>query len=246
MIQFNLLPDVKIEYIKAQYRKRLAITISVVVSAVFLGLLILLLLFVKVGQTRHMDALTNDIQAGTNKLKENQDIDKILTIQNQLNSLPRLHNDKLISSRLFDYLVQLTPNQATISDVTLDLEANTLSIKGNADSLSNVNKFADTLKFTNYKVGGTSPKEGKAFSGVVLTNFTVGSETNSTQPSKQVSYEINLSFDPVIFANSMQEDGKPAEVSLIVPKIISTRSELGKPDDVLFDSQPQDKEGGAR
>ncbi len=244
MIQFNLLPDVKLQYIKADYRKRLAITISIIVSAFFLILLILLLLFVKVGQTKHMNSLTKDIEATTAELQKTQDLNKILTIQNQLESLPGLHNDKVISSRLFDYLNQLTPEKATISDVTLDFADSTLIIKGNADSLSTVNKFADTLKFTDFKVDGSNPKEGKAFSNVVLNSFSVSSTSTAGSKEKQIAYEIKFNFDPAIFSNALNAEGKPANVSLTVPSIISTRSETEKPGSI-FDAQPEEIEEGA-
>ena len=188
MTQLNLLPDVKLQYIHARRRKRLVIGLSTIISAFFLLILILLLVYVRFSQPQHMSALTKDIQVATNELKGKQDLDKILTIQNQLNSLPALHDKKVITSRLFDYLSQITPAQATISDVTADFEQNTLAIKGNADALSTVNKFADTLKFTDFKTGGDDSKEGKAFNNVVLKSFSVSSD-GGAQFQAAVTYD---------------------------------------------------------
>ena len=243
MIQFNLLPDVKLQYMKARYRQRLAVTISFLVSGFFLVVMVLLFFFVRVGQTHHMNSLSSDIEATTNQLKETQDLDKILTIQNQLNSLPALHNNKVISSRLFDYLVQLTPKQATISDATLDFELGTINIKGNADSLGTVNKFTDTLKFTDYKSGGAAPLEGKAFSNVVLKSFSITGPEAAGQANKQITYEIDLNFDPNIFANLLDENGKSTDLTLTIPNIISTRSE--KPAS-LFEAQPNEETGASQ
>lgn len=241
MIQFNLLPDVKIDYLKARYRQRVAVTASVVVSSFFLVILILLILFVKVAQPHQMSAVSSDIKKQTEEINKIEDLNKILTVQNQLKSLPGLHDNKAISSRLFDYLVQVTPAQATISDATVDLEANTLSLQGNADSLSTVNKFTDTLKFTDFKSNGADGKEGKAFSNVVLSSFSVATAAGAGQSGKQVTYKIDFTFDPTIFANVKDADGKTADVKLTVPSIITTRSALEKPG-TLFDSQPT--EGG--
>lgn len=237
MIQFNLLPDVKLEYLKAQHRQRMAVTISVIVSAVFLGILIFLLLFVRVAQPHQMNAVSSDIKKQTEEINKIEDLNRILTVQNQLKSLPTLHDGKAISSRLFDYLIQLTPTQATVSDVTLDLEANTLSIQGNADSLSTVNKFVDTLKFTTFKSSGADGKEGKAFSNVVLTSFSVSQTGTGKDAGKQISYTIDFSYDPTIFTNVKDSNGKTADVKLTVPNIVTTRSALEKPG-TLFDSQP--------
>lgn len=238
MIQFNLLPDVKIQYLKARYRQRLAVGASVAVSGFFLTVLILLFLFVRVAQPHQMDAVGDDIKSTTDELNKTKDLNKILTIQNQLKSLPGLHDSKVISSRLFDYLTKVTPAQASISGVAIDFTTNTLSLEGNTDAISTVNKFTDTLKFTTFSVGGDQSKESKAFSNVVLSSFSVATEpTGATNKNKQVTYKIDFTFDPAIFANTKQSDGKPTEVKLTVPKTITTRSELEQPGS-LFEAQP--------
>lgn len=234
MIQFNLLPDVKIEFIKTRARKRLIMIVCGLVSAVTFGLFVLLFLFVRVNQTKHMRDLSKDIKSETSKLQAVPDIDKILTIQSQLNSLPALHDKKVISSRLTDYLTRMTPNQATISDVEVDFEANTMAIRGNADSLVTVNKFIDAAKFTEYKINADGGANGKAFKNVVLQSFSVASEGKN-----ETAYEIALQFEPAIFAQVKKDTTNGTEpVSLTVPKITSTRSATEKPNS-LFAPQPQ-------
>lgn len=243
MIQFNLLPDVKIEYIRTRYRKRLIMFISAAVSGVFLFIFIVLLLFVRVNQPRHMTDLERDIEQTANQIKETEDIDQILTIQNQLKSLPGLNDQKVISSRLVDYLTKLTPNQATVSDVNIDFEASTMSIQGNAADLATVNKFVDTLKFTDYEVNEEDGATGKAFSDVVLQSFPVASGQGG---SNTASYQIDLVFDPAIFKFVKDvKDGKDEAVTLKVPSIISTRSETEKPSN-LFEPQPEPLNGGGQ
>lgn len=238
MAQLNLLPDVKLEFIRAEKRKRMVVGFSFLISAVFLAIFIMLLLFVRVGQKQHMSRIDKDIDTAVAELKTNPELDKILTVQNQLSSLPDLHDKKVISSRLFDYLTQMTPTQATISDVTLDFETGTLTIKGNADSLSTVNKFTDTLKFTDFKVASEPPVEGKAFKEVVLKNFSV---SDGSSGEAEVSYEIEMKYDPAIFANSAPSTDGKSPVTLTVPNIISTRSATQTPDN-LFAPQPKEEE----
>lgn len=242
MAQLNLLPDVKLQYIHARRRKRLVIGVSTIASILFLAIFIILLAYVRFYQPRYMSALTKDIQSTTDQLKQKQDLDKILTIQNQLNSLPGLHDKKVITSRMFDYLIQVTPVQATISDVDADFEANIMNIKGNSDALSTVNKFADTLKFTDFKAVGDDPKEGKAFSNVVLKSFAVSPEA-AEQGQGAITYELEFSFDPTIFANIKGVEGQA--VTFTVPKIITTRSETQKPGD-LFLPQPDSTNEGVQ
>jgi Tfp pilus assembly protein PilN len=259
MIQFNLLPDVKLDYIRARYRKRMIVGLSIISSGVFLSIFVILFLFVRVSQTKHMSDLSKDINSNLKQIQETPDLNKILTIQNQLNSLPAVHDKKVVTSRLIDFLGQLTPQQATISDIDLDYTAGTLTLKGNANNLTTVNKFADTLKFTKYKTSTNPVAESRAFKSVVLKSFSLGAD--AATPGAAVSYELTVQFEPVvdsggqtlathIFAVNIVGDtsngAKPIE--LVVPNIISTRSETEKPTN-LFAPQPASpaaQPGGAR
>lgn len=263
MIQLNLLPDVKMQYIKARRRKRLIMGVAIIASASFLTVFILLFVYVRFAQQKHMTDLSNDITAKTSELQSKEDINKILTVQNQLNSLPGLHDQKTVSSRLFDYLQQLTPADATISDVNIDFLEKKIVIEGNAKEISVVNKFTDTLKFTSYVVNeegneGFAPQcelgdieqtsevnnetqENtqelcRAFSAVVLAEFTLNDEDNN---NPDASYKIELNFDSKIFANIKPPEGQTA-VKLVVPNIISTRSATEKPGE-LFVPQGEDE-----
>lgn len=245
MVQFNLLPDVKQQYIKAVYRRRLISFVCFVLGGAFLLIFILMFLFVRVNQTRHLSNLDKDIDKGVAELRENKDLDKILTVQNQLASLPALHDQKVMTSRIFEYLGQLTPVEASVTDVDLDVEGKKISIKGSANSLLTVNKFVDTIKFTDYKLGGDEPKEGKAFSSVVLQSFSIGTPASGASAS-QVSYEINFIYEDVIFKNTAIDGSAVASsVKLTVPKIITTRSETQKPDP-LFKASPTTQPGGTQ
>ncbi len=240
-VQFNLLPDVKLEYIKATYRRRIISIVCFLVGGVFLVLFIFMFLLVRVNQPKHLSNLNEDIKSNVAELQSNKDLDKILTIQNQLNSLPDLHNKKVMASRLFDYLTQVTPANASISNVEVDYEAKTIKIKGDADSITTVNKFADTLKFTDYEKtsNGSDAKKDKAFSSVVLDNFSINSQQGSTanNANKSVSYAMNFAYNEAIFAD-YAKDSNPLnnDVKLVVPKVITTRSETEKPES-LFDKK---------
>lgn len=223
MIQFNLLPDVKLQYIRATYRKRIIIFVSVIASIVFFAIFVLLFLFVRVNQTRHMSHLDKDIDSQVKVLKEKKDLDKILTVQNQLGSLPSLHGQKVFGSRLFDYFTQVTPAQASLNNVDVDFEAKTITLKGRADNIATVNKFVDTLKFTEFKLEGDNPKEGKAFSAVVLQSFGIAAAGGQTA---ETSFDISFIYDEAIFTNTAKDGNAVANgVTLTVPKITTTRSQ---------------------
>lgn len=221
MIQFNLLPDVKIEYIKTQRLKRSVLLISSAVCAVSIVTLITLFSIVNGVQRTHMRHLETDIKKGVSELQATPDLNKILTIQNQLLALPALHDDKPVSKRVFAYIQQLTPKAASVTTLDADFAKYTITITGNADSISTINTFVDTLKFTNYTVVTEGASQQKpAFSNVVLSSFAVGKD--------RTTYNITLAYDKTIFDSAN-------EVKLAVPNIISTRSETEKPG-AVFDA----------
>jgi hypothetical protein len=213
MIQFNLLPDVKLEYIKTRRTKRMVISVSLLVSGIALFVFLFLLVTVDILQKKNISDLSSDIKTNSHKLEGTADINKILTIQNQLTSLPSMHDSKVVSSRIFNYIQSITPAEATISDLKVDFTTNSLVVTGGAPVLTVVNTFTDTLKFTNYKVAGRTDTP-KAFSSVVLSGFSRGATT--------ANYTITASFDPAIFSN--QND-----VSLVIPTESTTRSQVDQP-----------------
>ncbi len=220
MIQFNLLPDVKIQFIKARRLKRMIVTIASLCTLVSIVITSLLFVLVSVAQTKHLNDLSSDINKASAQIKSTKDLDKILTIQNQLQSLPALHDKKPIASKAFTYVSQLTPAKVSIATMKIDFTANTIDFTGSAESLANINQFVDTLKFTKYQKADSEDKTA-AFSGVVLSSF--------GRDAKGASYSIKLTFDPIIF------DGT-TNLKLVVPSQITTRSETEKPE-ALF--QPQ-------
>lgn len=226
MLQLNLLPDVKQEYIKAERYRRLVLSVSVIVAAASIVLLVLLFSVDRL-QRKHITDLTKDINSKSKELQRKPQITKILTVQNQLNSLTTLHDGKPAASRLSQYLNQVTPTQVDISSLNVDFTAQTVTITGSADDLSSVNKFIDTLKYTTYTTDQDA-KTTKAFSNVVLTNFGVSSAV--TAGTKPASYTITLAYDKNIFDSTQK-------IELLVPSLTTTRASVDQPTD-LFKAAP--------
>ncbi len=202
MIQFNLLPNVKLEYVKTQRSKRMLTMVSFVVSVVGIVVLVLSFISVDIVQKKSLNDLNSDITKYSTQIKSVSDLDKILTVQNQLSTLTSLHDQKPVASRLFTYITQLTPAQASLGQLSIDFTNKTLTVGGVAPSLDVVSTYTDTLKATTYKTD-TATTATHAFSNVVLTAFG-RSEAGAT-------FTITASFDPVIF------DTK-SNVTLTVPQ----------------------------
>ncbi len=222
MIQLNLLPDVKLEYIKAQRTRRLALTVAVLVCAASIALL-LLMLSIDGLQKKHLHDLNNDISSETSKLQNEPQINKILTVQNQLQSLTALHAGKQAPTRVFGYLNAVTPTSVSINSFSVDFTQQTMTITGSADSLTNINKYVDTLKFTTYATA-VNTAAAPAFSNVVLTSF--GLNNGSQDKSQAANYTIALSYDKTIFDITQP-------VNLSVPNIVTTRSDASQASDLF-------------
>lgn len=213
VVQFNLLPDVKLEYNRAQHQKRVVYGLSALACLIVLAIFIISFFSVDVLQKKLLSDANGQITSYSNKLKSIPDIEKILTIQNQLGTLPGLHQNKHVVSRLFNYLPEITPAKINLGKLTLDTSANTIEFDGTADTVETVNKFVDTIKFTTYQTGQNS-NSTPAFTNVVLSQI--------DRNDQEASYTIEANFDPALFSASQT-------VKLIVPQETTTRSVLNAP-----------------
>lgn len=236
--QFNLLPDIKSQYLKAAKTQKTIVGISVTVSIVMGTIFLLIFLTTNVLQKKQLSDSDAQIKELYGQLQEVENINKAVTVQNQLGSLVELHNNKHISSRLFGYLSNLTPINVSISSIGLDFKNNSMTVDGSADSQKTVNTLIDTLKFTTFSVGN-KVTESRAFPSVVQSSFSV--------TSGSVNYNLELSFDPQLFANNiLDEDGKHIAPVLKVPKLTTTRSVLADPANLLFNGQSSSGGQGAQ
>jgi hypothetical protein len=230
-VQFNLLPDVKLEFNRSQHTKRMVYTLSALASLVVIGLFVISFVVVNVLQKELLNHANGDIQYYSNKIKGIKDLSQVLTIQNQLKALPTLHSQKHYTSRLFNYLPELTPNDIHIGKLSLDTTANTIQIDGTSDSVEHINKFVDTFKYAVYSIPDVKDKNTcsqdsgnwhdndqtctkLAFNQVVLTRV--------DRSQKEASYTLNASYDPALFTGTKGVD-------LVVNQEVTTRSVLDAP-----------------
>jgi len=208
MIQFNLLPDIKIQYLKARRQKHLVMLASTIVTIVSVAVLVFLISIVFGLQKKNISDLSRDIKTDSAELKDTKNLNRMLTVQNQLTSLPALHDAKPVTTRVYGFMTQVTPTSASISRMSADFTLHTMQISGVADSLSTVNSFVDALKYATYHTAAAPGVETSAFSSVVLSNFA---------RDKTASFTITLNFDPALFSEA-------SDVTLSVPNITTRTS----------------------
>lgn len=192
MISLNLLPDVKKDLLRVRRERNLVVSISVVVVGASIGVLLLLsgTLGVLVATKALMEnSIKNDEQTIKQAQKKKQ-LDKYITVQNQLKQIGKLKSDQQVYSRLMDYLTQLNPaapNNVQISSATIEAPAGS---SGSTSSSSSSSASADGITMT---------IEGKT------TNFSALDVYKNTLSKAQLSYEVeeeDTSSDSESSANS--------------------------------------------
>jgi len=224
MITLNLLPDIKREYLRSQRTKRIFMVGSLIVSAGFVALVVLLGIYVFAVQRLEINGAQSGIDEAQRQLNEIPDLEKMLTVQQQLESLPALHNQKPAMERLFTYLAAVVPADISLNSIDLDVSGDsTAEINGFAQDFPSINAFTDSLKNARVTFEG-SDEQIQAFNNVVVESY--GVDNSAT------SFRINLRFEPRIFDNTLKA------AKLTVPNIANDQFNTD-----LFDDEPDSGSG---
>lgn len=160
MISINLLPDVKKDLLRVRRERNLVVTISVIAIGVSVGVLVVLGLTLG-GMTVAKMATESSIESNEKKIDdaiENNQLNRYLTVQNQLAQIDGLKGEQQIYSRLMDYLVALNPaepNNAMLQSVTLSSTGEsssgtttngiTITLEGSTADFASLNVYKNTL-----------------------------------------------------------------------------------------------------
>lgn len=201
MIQVNLLPDVKQEYLKAQQTKHTVLVGAVLVSIVVSAFTVLFFAYVQIVQPQYQKRVQGDIDSGIQEIKKKPNAQRIVTVQGVLEQIPALKDKQVATSRIFDYLTQFTPRVVTYNKVTLNLETNNLTISGSTVSYEKANELANNLKSAQFSYTKADVEQKtQPFTGVVFNSL---GKSESATDGRPVSFEITFTFDPVMFDPSI-------------------------------------------
>src|SRR6266496_1589515 len=229
MIQLNLLPDIKKEYINAQKTRALVVSASIIITLAAVGLSVLLFIYVTFLQQFQITLATNDIKSREQQLNGVQDLSKYLTIQNQLAALPDLHANKGIYSRLLMFLPVLNPtapNNIALTKLQVAMADKQVIFTGSTATFESLNVFVDTLRNAqaNFKDESGMQQTPKIFDSVAVQN----SGLDRGNGKQRVSFTVIATYDEQVF------DAKNTDVSASVPNIKTTQSVTESPK--LFDT----------
>ena len=212
MIQINLIPDVKLELIRAQRQRNVIISLATLIMFVAVGLVVLTALYVFVFQLTRENMVNTSIKEGVESLKEIEDIDKLVTIQNQLSQIDQSHSDKALTSRIFSMLAvassQGTENAVSITafvfnkeDKTINLTAQTGSKGFEAAEIFKKNIEALTVVYKPYDDNGKVPtsKEKEesetVASDVMLSELGTGRTSDEGSSSNAVTFKLSFTYN---------------------------------------------------
>ena len=203
MIEVNLIPDVKQELLKARRVRNTVVSIAVIVA---LAAMALYVFGGQWAQNAYFDSRINDEQKKVQAIEGASDL---LTIQHQLEVLPAVHDEKLISSRLFSVLSAANPsepNNINISKVTLSSEESTITIEGQAaNGYKALETFQKTIQAT--KIEFLREGETEVVSDPLTSEITTG-ETSFGEDSsgkKLLRFTISFAYSEDLFARSSKE-----------------------------------------
>ena len=239
MIEINLLPSVKRELLKTRAMRNRVISISFLVGGASIVAVVVLALVL--GSQIAGEAVQNGVIKDRNdKLMAVEDLNKVVTIQNQLTKINEQHSRKKINSRIFDVVTAVNPvapNNVSFSDIKVNPESKTITLEGSA-----VNGYSalETLKKTilNTKVQTT---DGDKSSEVSLTKEIKDGDTSFGENSEgKKVLQFSFSFE---YAEELLAPANNGTVSVLTPtgKVDVTDSRQGIPDS-LFKSNSKKQE----
>ncbi|HTK39364.1 MAG TPA: hypothetical protein VL362_00695 [Patescibacteria group bacterium] len=242
MIQINLIPDVKREYLRARRLRDIAISVAIVVSIAGVAVVIVMALILSSQAAREYFADQN-IKTEYAKLSEVKDLSDMVTIQNQLSLISGQHQNKTMDSRLFSVLQAINPappNDVQFTSVILDPETGTLTFEGLTNGgYTAVESLTKTIQ--NTKINSTDGSKGaEVNSEPFATDVSVGETSYGITSDNQrvLRFDMVVTYLPSLFTNEIRQ------VNIVAPsrKIDVTDSKLRVPSSLF--SAPAADEGG--
>ncbi len=258
MLQVNLLPDVKKEFIKAR-RQRNTVMAVCVIASIIAGIVVVVLGLVMGGQQLQKNILMGNIESDKEAIVEAQDskqLNEYLTVQNQLGQIDSLKESQPALSRLFYYLARLNPAEpnnvelssvrlvaggstaatATTTTATTGTGGGVIELSGMTANFASLNVYKTTLERT--KVSYSEGEEGDSLTELLFTSVVVTQAglSQGNEGSEQVSFSITVEYNTVAFAqNSL-------DVKLVVPEEVTSDAIQNAPRNV-FSDQPIEGSG---
>lgn len=169
--EINLVPDIKYEAIRAIKVRNWTFFICMIVAGVCAAVLLILGATLG-GQNAALKTADNSLKNMSEKLEGYDDLSDFLTIQNQLEGLSSISDNKKVLSRIFGVLSVMQPtngDQVTFSELTVNFEDEEPVINFEAQADAKVSPYIDynvldafkkNLNYIKYDYGHFVDKNG--------------------------------------------------------------------------------------
>lgn len=134
--EINLVPEVKMQMIKAQKMRNLVLFICIVVSSVAVGAVVILF-GIKSGQDIAMHNQDSKLKLMSDKLNGYDEFEDLITIQDQLGRYSEILQKRAVVSRVFGALGVMLPqgsDEVKMSELKVTLDTDTINMEGQADA----------------------------------------------------------------------------------------------------------------
>lgn len=190
MIRINLIPDVRQAKQRDQHRRRLAVSVGVLVCGAVLAVLVIMEVLIQ-AQKLQISIYSHQINTRQSQIEAINGLPTALAAQQTLNTLPGLYDQRAYYTHLFNVLSTLQPGTLTLGTVSNATGA--LQISGTASSYTSVALFAKALM-----VGTSATKQYVSGQGP-FSAVTIG--TLSSAASGQVAFTMTATINPEVLTN---------------------------------------------
>lgn len=260
--QINLLPDVKINLLKARMQRNVMISVSVLVTVVC-GLIMFILtstLTTLAVVKTVADGKIKDYSTKITKEQKTGELNEYMTIQNQLEQISKLKKTQEQFSLLFDYLAKLNPtgsNNMTINSFHVNglvpgraygssTASGTIIIQGKTSNYASLNVIRLTMEKAklHYRITGDDKEHvDQMFKEVSVSNAAVSSDYSGrgsqSKSMGSLAFTLTLKYNPIIFSYNINN----TSIEVPTETISDSRDNAPGSDKQLFDGKA-DKPNG--
>ncbi len=171
--EINLVPDVKDEMIKALKLRNFILFVCIIVAAASVGITVIFGITMGIQQLAR-DGKNQEIKNLSEKLSSYKELNKTLTIKNQVENISSLTSEKRMFTRTFSLLSAILPSGADtikISELNIDFADGqaTLNLEAQANAgkepyidYNVLDSFKKSMQFMHYDYGNYVDKDGNA------------------------------------------------------------------------------------
>lgn len=215
MIQINLVPEVKLNLIKAQRHRRMIISGVTIAIAAAVAITVLLGIYVFLIQKIQVESGAEAITKSHRTFIEIPDVNKSVTIANQIDNIDTTHENKNMTSRIFDVLAVAsskgTDNSVSATTIDVDTLQKTITITGQTDvrGFEAADVFRKNMEAMEvyyvpmnqdgtYNKSDTSQEPFLLASEVNLSDLSLG--RNGADGQQRVTFKLSVIYDDLLFS----------------------------------------------